>query len=128
MRTFCWFLGLLLAGFAAMALLSYPAWLLLHPHANITMLSNGRRLRHIIALRLAQASGHLRWDMDRQEMAYGAVLFIVAAAVLWDSYRLAGIIGLCIFYTLAALFCAMRLKAAIFDRVKPTFIASLKSA
>src|SRR5579862_5154010 len=45
--------------------------------------------RHIIALRLAQASGHLRWDMDRQEMAYGALLFIAAAAVLWDSYRLA---------------------------------------
>ena len=36
-----------------------------------------------------QASGHLRWDMDRQEMAYGALLFIAAAAVLWDSYRLA---------------------------------------
>jgi len=31
----------------------------------------------------------LRWDMDRQEMAYGAVLFVVAAAVLWQSYRLA---------------------------------------
>ena len=45
--------------------------------------------RHIIALRLAQASGYLRWDMDRQEMTYGAVLFIAAAAVLWDSYRLA---------------------------------------
>src|SRR3984893_446315 len=45
--------------------------------------------RHIVALRLAQASGHLRWDMDRQEMAYGALLFIAAAAVLWDSYRLA---------------------------------------
>ena len=45
--------------------------------------------RHIFALRLAQASGHLRWDMDRQEMAYGAVLFVVAAAVLWHSYRLA---------------------------------------
>jgi two-component system, NtrC family, sensor kinase len=43
--------------------------------------------RHILALRLAQASGLLRWDMDRQEMAYGAVLFIAAAAVLWDSYR-----------------------------------------
>jgi PAS domain S-box-containing protein len=40
--------------------------------------------RHIIAL-----SGHLRWDMDRQEMAYGAILFIAAAAALWDSYRLA---------------------------------------
>ena len=45
--------------------------------------------RHIMALRLAQASGHLRWDMDRQEMAYGAVLFVAAAAVLWYSYRLA---------------------------------------
>ena len=45
--------------------------------------------RHIIALRLAQASGHLRWDMDRQEMAYGALLFVAAAAILWDSYRLA---------------------------------------
>ncbi len=45
--------------------------------------------RHIFALRLAQASGYLRWDMDRQEMAYGAILFVAAAAVLWNSYRLA---------------------------------------
>ena len=45
--------------------------------------------RHIIALRLAQATGYLRWDMDRQEMTYGAVLFVVAAGVLWYSYRLA---------------------------------------
>ena len=46
--------------------------------------------RHIIALRLAQASGHLRWDMDRQEMAYGALFFIAAAVVLWYSYQRAG--------------------------------------
>ena len=45
--------------------------------------------RHILALRLAQATGQLRWDMDRQEMAYGAVLFVAAAAVLTYSYRLA---------------------------------------
>jgi len=45
--------------------------------------------------------------------------------VLWDSYRLAGIIGLCVFYTLAALFCAMRLKAAIFDESSP-FNATLE--
>lgn len=44
-------------------------------------------VRHIVALRLAQASGLLRWDMDRQEMAYGAVLFLASAAVLWYSYR-----------------------------------------
>ncbi len=45
--------------------------------------------RHIIALRLVQATGLLRWDMDRQEMAYGAVLFLASAAVLWYSDRYA---------------------------------------
>jgi two-component system, NtrC family, sensor kinase len=43
--------------------------------------------RHIVALRLAEATGNLRWNMDRQEFAYGALLFIVAAVVLWDSYK-----------------------------------------
>ncbi|RON01018.1 hypothetical protein BK659_26465 [Pseudomonas brassicacearum] len=45
--------------------------------------------------------------------------------LLWDTYRLAGIIGLCVFYTLAALFCGMRLKAAIFDESSP-FNATLE--
>ena len=45
--------------------------------------------RHVLALRLAEATGELRWNMDRQEMAYGAILFAAAAAVLWYSYRLA---------------------------------------
>jgi two-component system NtrC family sensor kinase len=43
--------------------------------------------RHIIALRLAQASGLLRWDMDRQEVAYGAAMFLGSAAILLSSYR-----------------------------------------
>jgi two-component system, NtrC family, sensor kinase len=43
--------------------------------------------RHVLALRIAQATGELRWNMDRQEMAYGALLFIMAATVLWFSYR-----------------------------------------
>ena len=43
--------------------------------------------RHILALQVAEASGQLRWNMDRQEMAYGALLFVAAAGVLWDSYR-----------------------------------------
>jgi two-component system NtrC family sensor kinase len=46
-------------------------------------------VRHVLALRLAQASGDLVWNMDRQEMAYGAVLFLAAAAVLWYSDRYA---------------------------------------
>ncbi|MFZ3282014.1 phage holin family protein [Pseudomonas sp.] len=39
--------------------------------------------------------------------------------VFWDTYRLAAIIGLCVFYTLASIFCAVRLKAAIFDESSP---------
>ncbi|CAK9888351.1 MULTISPECIES: phage holin family protein [Pseudomonas] len=39
--------------------------------------------------------------------------------MLWDSYRLAGIIGLCVFYGLAAIFCGLRLKAAVFDESSP---------
>jgi uncharacterized membrane protein YqjE len=45
--------------------------------------------------------------------------------LLWDTYRLAGIIGLCVFYTLAAGFCGLRLKAAIFDESSP-FHATLE--
>ncbi|MCK9800121.1 hypothetical protein BK634_04130 [Pseudomonas chlororaphis] len=45
--------------------------------------------------------------------------------LLWDSYRLAGIIGLCVFYTLAAMFCGLRLKAAIYDESSP-FHATLE--
>jgi uncharacterized membrane protein YqjE len=45
--------------------------------------------------------------------------------VLWDSYRLTGIIGLCVFYTLATMFCGLRLKAAIFDESSP-FQATLQ--
>jgi uncharacterized membrane protein YqjE len=45
--------------------------------------------------------------------------------LLWDTYRLAGIIGLCGFYTLAAVFCGVRLRAAIFDESTP-FHATLE--
>src|SRR6202140_3364335 len=44
---------------------------------------------HVSAMRLFEAREHLRWNLDRLEMSYGAVFFLAAAAVLWDSYRLA---------------------------------------
>ncbi|KIU42770.1 MULTISPECIES: phage holin family protein [Pseudomonas] len=53
--------------------------------------------------------------------ALSALLLIL----LWDSYRLAGIIGLCVFYSLAAVFCGLRLKAAVFDESSP-FHATLE--
>lgn len=53
--------------------------------------------------------------------ALSALLLIL----LWDSYRLAGIIGLCVFYSLAAVFCGLRLEAAVFDESSP-FHATLE--
>ena len=59
-----------------------------------------------------------------------ALLLLIGLSALvlilfWDTYRLPAIIGLCVFYTLAALFCALRLKAAIFDESSP-FHATLE--
>jgi uncharacterized membrane protein YqjE len=45
-----------------------------------------------------------------------SALFLI---LVWDSYRLMGIVALCGFYTLAAIFCAMKLKSAIFDESSP---------
>ena len=45
--------------------------------------------------------------------------------LLWDTYRLSAIVGLCVFYLLAALFCGLRLKAAVFDESSP-FHATLE--
>ena len=45
--------------------------------------------------------------------------------LVWDTYRLAGIIGLCLFYLLATLFCGLRLRAAIYDESSP-FHATLE--
>ncbi|MCU1297282.1 MAG: multi-sensor signal transduction histidine kinase [Acidobacteriaceae bacterium] len=43
-------------------------------------------LVHIAAVAFLQASEGLRWNLDRLQMGYLAVLFIVAAGVLWHSY------------------------------------------
>ncbi|MBT2341461.1 MULTISPECIES: phage holin family protein [Pseudomonas] len=62
-------------------------------------------------------------------LVFGLLLLVGLSALVlilvWDTYRLAGIIGLCLFYLLAALFCGLRLKAAIFDESSP-FHATLE--
>ena len=62
-------------------------------------------------------------------LVFGLLLLIGLSALVlvlvWDSYRLAGIIGLCVFYALAATFCGLRLKAAVFDESSP-FNATLE--
>jgi len=41
----------------------------------------------LVAMRLLEASGRLSRGMDRLDISYGAVFFLVAAAVLWYSYQ-----------------------------------------
>ncbi|AWA37768.1 hypothetical protein DBV33_03900 [Pseudomonas fluorescens] len=53
-----------------------------------------------------------------------ALLLLVGLSTLvlilfWETYRLPAIIALCVFYSLACVFCAMRLRAAIFDESSP---------
>jgi uncharacterized membrane protein YqjE len=56
-------------------------------------------------------------------LVFALLLLIALSALvlvlLWDSYRLTGVIGLCVFYGVAALFCALRLKAAVYDESSP---------
>jgi len=42
---------------------------------------------HFSAIEFLRASQRLRWDLDRLQMAYLAIFFVSAAAVLVDSYR-----------------------------------------
>ena len=53
-----------------------------------------------------------------------ALLLLVGLSTLvlilfWDTYRLPAIISLCVFDTLACVFCGIRLRAAIFDESSP---------
>jgi two-component system NtrC family sensor kinase len=41
----------------------------------------------LFAFRFAQATEHLRWNLDRLDMMYQAIFFIAAAGVLWYSYE-----------------------------------------
>ena len=42
---------------------------------------------HIAALYWAQPSEMLRWNLDRVQMIYLAVYYVIASVVLWQSYR-----------------------------------------
>jgi len=71
MRTFFWFLGLLAAAFAAMALFAYPAWLLLHPHFDFPFHRIAGRVG-MLALLIGFVSVARRLGVaDRASLGYG---------------------------------------------------------
>ena len=62
------------------------AWALALVYVPGALLLGGR----LLAMRLLQATGRLSRGMDRLDISYGAVFFLLAAGVLWYSYQRAG--------------------------------------
>jgi len=71
MRAFSWFLVMIVAALAAIALLTYPAWLLLHPHFSFPFHRVGDRIA-MIALAVGLWLLARRLDIkDRAALGYG---------------------------------------------------------
>jgi uncharacterized protein len=71
MRAFAWFLLLFAAALAAIALGSYPAWLLLHPHFDFPFHRIGERVG-MLALLVGFVAVARRLDLaDRASLGYG---------------------------------------------------------
>src|SRR5579859_1572568 len=71
MRTFACFLGLILLGLASIALFTYPAWLLLHPHFDFPFHRIGERIGMLaLGLGFLVVAPRLRLS-DRTSLGYG---------------------------------------------------------
>jgi membrane protease YdiL (CAAX protease family) len=71
MRAFAWFLGLILAGLAAIAVFTYPVWLLLHPHFGFPFHRIGERIGMLALLAgVVLAAPRLRLA-DKTSLGYG---------------------------------------------------------
>ena len=106
MRTFFWFLGLLLAGFAAMALFAYPAWLLLHPHFNFPFHRIAGRIG-MLALLIGFVSVARRLGLaDRASLGYG-----VARRVFIREFLLALALGVLLMLLVVAVMLGLGLRS-----------------
>ena len=71
MRTFIWFLGLMLIALAAIAAFTYPAWLLLHPHFSFPFHRIGERIG-MLALLVGFVLVARRLGLaDKRSLGYG---------------------------------------------------------
>jgi membrane protease YdiL (CAAX protease family) len=106
MRTFLWFLGLLVAAFAAMALFSYPAWLLLHPYFSFPFHRIAARIG-MLALAIGFISIARRLGLaDRASLGYG-----VTRSVFLREFALAFALGVVLMLAVVAMMLAMGLRS-----------------
>ena len=105
MRTFFWFLGLLAAAFAAMALCAYPAWLLLHPHFDFPFHRIASRVG-MLALLIGFVSVARRLGLaDRVSLGYG-----IARRVFLREFLLAFALGVGLMLAVVAVMLGMGLR------------------
>jgi membrane protease YdiL (CAAX protease family) len=72
MRAFAYFLGLFLLAFVVVAVLTYPAWLLLHPHFNFPFHRIGERIGMVVLFVGLVLTARRLGLADRASMGYGA--------------------------------------------------------
>jgi uncharacterized protein len=71
MRAFVWFLGLMVVALAAIALFTWPAWLLLHPHFDFPFHRIGERIGMLALLLGFVAVARRLGVADRASLGYG---------------------------------------------------------
>jgi len=71
MRAFAWFLAMILVGLAAIALLTYPAWVLLHPHFDFPFHRIGERIGMLAVLAGFLVTARRLNLSDRASLGYG---------------------------------------------------------
>jgi membrane protease YdiL (CAAX protease family) len=71
MRAFAWFLGLFLVAFGVVALFTYPAWLLLHPHFDFPFHRIGERVGMLGLLVVFVLIARRLGLADRTSLGYG---------------------------------------------------------
>jgi len=71
MRAFAWFMGMFVLGFLVMATLTYPAWLLLHPHVDWPFHRIGGRIGQLVLLVCLVLLARRLRVADRASFGYG---------------------------------------------------------
>jgi membrane protease YdiL (CAAX protease family) len=71
MRAFAWFMGMFVLGFAVMAALTYPAWLLLHPHVDWPFHRIGSRIGQLVLLVSLVVLARRLHVANRESFGYG---------------------------------------------------------
>jgi uncharacterized protein len=80
-RAFFWFIGLIAVGFAAMAALAYPAWLLLHPHFDFPFHRIASRIGYLtLAIGIVPLLRRLHLN-NRRDLGYARPLPLFAREV-----------------------------------------------